>query len=356
MKNVAIFCAVLLGCAAVAGATVIPCNVTTASQQDNLVLGFEEVLTTDVGTVPGGGQVNEIDIRETLISGTYGGEFAGTIYSNSAIVTYAGTFYVDGTGAVAYLYGSGTNGASPSQGTSSNTGDGLFGNVDDPGYWSPGLAQRMTIFGLDTALPSPTFAAFAASGTPFGGTSHIFQATRVTAANYTNNNYFDQLYAPRTTRAAAASTTSCWRRSTSTRPAPASRSTRMTATRGTSHTAPANMAGWDSATVAGVPATSRSCRNRHPSRPRWPCWAPRWSGCWCSPGRSEGRRRKATSPIVADMRAIPCGWLVFVGRAAPAISSPPRPFPDPAALAAVVVKQLTRAPGATPTAPRSPRW
>ncbi len=196
MKNVAIFCAVLLGCAAVAGATVIPCNVTTASQQDNLVLGFEEVLTTDVGTVPGGGQVNEIDIRETSISGTYGGEFAGTIYSNSAIVTYAGTFYVDGTGAVAYLYGSGTNGASPSQGTSSNTGDGLFGNVDDPGYWSPGLAQRMTIFGLDTALPSPTFAAFAASGTPFGGTSHIFQATRVTAANYTNNNYFDQLYAP----------------------------------------------------------------------------------------------------------------------------------------------------------------
>ena len=65
-----------------------------------------------------------------------------------------------------------------------------------PATGAPGLAQRMTIFGLDTALPSPTFAAFAASGTPFGGTSHIFQATRVTAANYTNNNYFDQLYAP----------------------------------------------------------------------------------------------------------------------------------------------------------------
>ena len=100
------------------------------------------------------------------------------------MLTYAGTFYIEG--GVAYLYGSTANGADPVN--CANTGDGLFGNTDHPGYWQPGVDGGMTTAGLDGAAPSPSFSA---AGTPSGGTSHIFEATQITAAEYTTNAAFD---------------------------------------------------------------------------------------------------------------------------------------------------------------------
>ena len=183
MKNPAIFSVVLSGWVAAASAMNIPLTVTTAAQQDALSIGFSETLTQNVGQLPDGAWVNEIDIRETSIGGTYlNGAYS--IAADTRLTTYAGTFYVEG--GVAYLYGSKPTGADPVN--CANTGNGLFGNTDYPGYWEPGVDGSMTTIGLDGAAPSPSFAA---AGTPSGGTSHIFEATQITAGEYTGGAAFD---------------------------------------------------------------------------------------------------------------------------------------------------------------------
>ena len=92
-KQVVILCAMMFGCAAVAGATglapgVNKMSVTTASAADTLNLGISETLTTNVGQLPNGTWVNEIDVRLTSISGTYLG--TDTIPSDASVVGFAG--------------------------------------------------------------------------------------------------------------------------------------------------------------------------------------------------------------------------------------------------------------------------
>jgi hypothetical protein len=180
MKQAAIACVVLLLCAAVAGANGIniPVTVTTGSQNDALSLGFSETLTTNVGTLPDGSFVDEIDIRLTSIGGTYSNG-ADAIPSTTGLVGYGGTFYIEG--GVAYLYSSRSSGSSPVN--PNNGASGLFGNSDYPGYWSAGHAA-MTTIAFPSPSPSPSFGA---AGSSYGDGSYIFEATQFTAANYTNN-------------------------------------------------------------------------------------------------------------------------------------------------------------------------
>ena len=83
-KQAAIFFLLVFGWAMVAGAANIPVVVTTASQWDDLSLGISETLTTNVGTLPNGSWVNEIDVRMTGIGGTYNFD-AGIIPSTAGI-------------------------------------------------------------------------------------------------------------------------------------------------------------------------------------------------------------------------------------------------------------------------------
>ena len=96
------FGAALFGSALVAGAWNIPCIVTTGSPQDSLQIDFTETLTQNVANVSGIGWVNEIDIHETGIGGTYLNGSA-TIPSTTGINLIEGTFTP--IGGVLYLAG-----------------------------------------------------------------------------------------------------------------------------------------------------------------------------------------------------------------------------------------------------------
>ena len=142
-KQAAIFFLLVFGWAMVAGAANIPVVVTTASQWDDLSLGISETLTTNVGTLPNGSWVNEIDVRMTGIGGTYNFD-AGIIPSTAGINGVYGTWSFPG--GVAYLASnlanggdSGTHVASPTDGASTYVGGTPgIGNVNYPGYWAAG--------------------------------------------------------------------------------------------------------------------------------------------------------------------------------------------------------------------------
>lgn len=184
MKNLAIFCVLVFGCAAVAGATTWNVSVTTAAAADNLQIGFAISELNNVGTLDGQA-VNEIDIRETSIGGTYLNG-AQTIPSNAALVGIAGTFYF--TGGPAYLYQASSK-SGPGFGNVGNTQDWSFGDLDYPGWWAgTNVDQSASRIAFDTKEPNP---AFAAVGTNDSGNGNIFDATAITYAAYTNNNNYD---------------------------------------------------------------------------------------------------------------------------------------------------------------------
>jgi hypothetical protein len=60
IKQVAFLSVVFFGWALVAGAGNIPVSVTTGSSTDSVVLGISETLTSNVGSISGVGEVNEI--------------------------------------------------------------------------------------------------------------------------------------------------------------------------------------------------------------------------------------------------------------------------------------------------------
>jgi hypothetical protein len=101
MKNLAIFCVVLLGCASVAGATSLPMSVTTGSAADNINLGITETITPNAynDTADSLGELSEIDVFVTSIGGTYNNG-ANVIPSNATIVGIAGTWSFPGGDAV----------------------------------------------------------------------------------------------------------------------------------------------------------------------------------------------------------------------------------------------------------------
>ena len=108
MKILVIFCAIA-GCASAAGAYPIPGIVTyNAAANDNLTIGFSETLETNVGTLPSGGEVNEIDVNMASIGGTYD---SGTdvIPASAQITNIARTFYFPG--GVCYLNSSNQDGS-----------------------------------------------------------------------------------------------------------------------------------------------------------------------------------------------------------------------------------------------------
>ena len=141
-KQVVILCAMMFGCAAVAGATglapgVNKMSVTTASAADTLNLGISETLTTNVGQLPNGTWVNEIDVRLTSISGTYLG--TDTIPSDASVVGFAGRWSFPGGGAyLSSTSSSGTRGINPLDGA--YAGD----PSDTPPYSAPTLRSSAT--------------------------------------------------------------------------------------------------------------------------------------------------------------------------------------------------------------------
>jgi hypothetical protein len=182
-KQAAIFFLLVLGSAMVAGAANIPVAVTTASQWDDLSLGISETLTKNVGTLPNGSWVNEIDVRMTSIGGTYNFG-AGTIPSTTGINGVYGTWSFPG--GVAYLASnlanggdSGTHVASPTDGASTYVGGTPgIGNVDYPGYWAAG---NMSTICFDASGPAPQF-----SVTGAGADSYTYGATSITGGWYTD--------------------------------------------------------------------------------------------------------------------------------------------------------------------------
>ena len=90
-------------------------SVTTQSAADTLNLGISETLTTNVGQLPNGSWVNEIDVRLTSISGTYLG--TDTIPSDASVVGFAGKWSFPGGGAyLSSTSSSGTKGINPLDG------------------------------------------------------------------------------------------------------------------------------------------------------------------------------------------------------------------------------------------------
>ena len=193
-KQVVIFCAMMFGCAAVAGATGLApgvnyMSVTTQSAADTLNLGISETLTTNVGQLPNGSWVNEIDVRLTSISGTYLG--TDTIPSDASVVGFAGKWSFPGGGAyLSSTSSSGTKGINPLDGAYagdpsdvppySSASYTLFGDTDNPGFWANG---NKSIIGFDTAGTSP---GFATSGAGAGNNQYAYLATGINGNWYTS--------------------------------------------------------------------------------------------------------------------------------------------------------------------------
>ena len=188
MKNLAIFCVVLFGCASVAGAVGIPIGgvtVTTAAAADNVQMSFSETLLQNVGTLPGGAEVNEIDLNLVSIGGTYLNG-ADTIPANTLINTIAGTYYFQGASPACYLYSSKLNGNPVGVAEQENAGGGAIGDIDYPGYWNGGTGQSgMTSFNFAKDASAPNFSA---TGTGLG--NHITAATTITVGEFTSNSLY----------------------------------------------------------------------------------------------------------------------------------------------------------------------
>lgn len=179
MKNLAIFCVVVFGLAAVANATtIIPCTTTTAAANDNYVLTFQENLLPNVGTF-NGQQVNEIDLNLTSIGGTYSNG-ADTVAANTLINNMAGTFYALGG---SMLFADSTLAASL------NLNNQGIGNIDAPGSlntYYDGRGAFATTWNWNATAGSPAFA--------LGGTGYddgfIVSATSATMAGQDNNSQY----------------------------------------------------------------------------------------------------------------------------------------------------------------------
>ena len=172
----------LFGWAVVAGAANIPVSVTTGSSTDNLVLGISETLTTNVASVAGIGEVNEIDVRLTSIGGTYynGAEM---IPSTAGMNGLYGTWYFQG--GAAYIPASG----SAPQLALTTDGASVSGNTTTAPY-SAGAANAPNSFvDVDTVAPAPGETATGA----MSASSSWYAATSLTGGYFTtwnNNNLF----------------------------------------------------------------------------------------------------------------------------------------------------------------------
>ena len=296
MKNLAIFCVVLLGCASVAGATVLTMDVTTASAADTLNLGISETITTNVGTLIGGSFVNEIDVRVTSIGGTYNFG-ASVIPPDAGINGLAGLWSF--SGGVAYLPSTKTSGALtgvavPDNGNGGTAGSySAVGNTDYPGYWSPGRTGSVVNFDANGGN-SP---GFASTTTGAGIGNNTFAATGIGgqwATNYTlcnvgsvqqtgwtgpdptattfDNTLLAVFYVSPSTQYATFYTTdgNPWNVDSS-----------------NNHFSQFgfNYGGGRTDYVQIAPRLHRR------SRRRWPCWPPGWSASWPTPGRSAAKKR-----------------------------------------------------------------
>jgi len=185
MKNLAIFCDVVFGLAAVANATtIIPCVTTTGAASDNYSFTFQEMLLPNVGTV-NGQQVNEIDLRLVSIGGTYSNG-ADTVAANTLINNMAGTFYALGTSPGMYFVTNGSLG-NPSNVSEPFSNDLGVGDIDlavYPGYFAPGHTE--TVFNWNATAGSPVFALH--GGVAEGNYTAL--ATSVTMSGQNNNSQY----------------------------------------------------------------------------------------------------------------------------------------------------------------------
>jgi hypothetical protein len=149
MKNLAIFCVVVFGLAAVANAKIIPCVTLTASQNDNVVLSFQETLLPDVGTIDGQ-QVNEIDLNVVSLGGTYSNG-ADVIPSTALINEFAGSFYALGSGAEMYYIATDVGGTTPNASNTFNSNANGVGDIDCAnagGYFNAAMNGALTRFNM----------------------------------------------------------------------------------------------------------------------------------------------------------------------------------------------------------------
>ncbi len=184
IKQVAFFSVVFFGWALVAGAVDIPVSVTTSSAADALTLGISETLTTNVGTISGVGNVNEIDIRVTSIGGTYLGG-TQTIPATTGINNIAGMWtFIGGS---AYI-------------PASRSAPALTQTVNGAGNPTPapqigGVANSaFSEINFDTIGPAPSLAATGAmtantawygAGTLAGGWYTTFQNCNINSTDAT---------------------------------------------------------------------------------------------------------------------------------------------------------------------------
>jgi hypothetical protein len=188
MKNLAIFCVVVFGWAAVAGAVGTPIagiTTLTAAAVDNLSIGFSETLLTNVGTVQGGGQVNEIDINLVSIGGTYNSGVS-VIPPSTQLTALGGTFSFPG--GVCYLASVKSNGNPVYAVDQMNPSNIYVGDIDYPGYFNPARGA-MTTGNFEFAAASPSFAASGGAGLGVG--SYTASASALTAAWYSNTAQYE---------------------------------------------------------------------------------------------------------------------------------------------------------------------
>jgi len=185
MKNLAIFCAVVFGCAAMAGASqiglVTPCPVGAAA--DSVSIAFTETRLSDVATL-NGVQVDEIDINLASIGGTYLNG-ANVIPASTLINNIAGSFYFPG--GACFLASTKANG-NPAYATETlNPHFGAIGDIDYPGYFNA-AHDTFTSFNFPSTPSAPLFNAI---GTGMGAGTYVTEATQIVFGGYCSNSLYE---------------------------------------------------------------------------------------------------------------------------------------------------------------------
>jgi hypothetical protein len=163
IKQAAVFCVILFGCALVANATAvaipgITCTVTSPSGNDSATMGLTEMRTTNVGTFDGVA-LDEIDVYLSSLGGTYVNG-TGTVPSNAAVNTIAGTWLFPG--------GQGYTSRTAASGYPTSEFNGL--DVDGSITGTPGpnpFGMAYSYVNMDGNFPSPAATRAGTSGTTY---------------------------------------------------------------------------------------------------------------------------------------------------------------------------------------------